>query len=79
MEYQEISDQATILHVFVDLKPAPNNKDMFDVEFLQQCKIKFEPLKHKQEIAQCYNCQRYGHTKITATYDLVVSNVPVIT
>jgi hypothetical protein len=26
---------------FVDLKPAPNNKDIFNVEFLQQCKIKF--------------------------------------
>jgi hypothetical protein len=32
---------------FVDLKPVPNNKDIFDVEFLQQCKIKFEPPKHK--------------------------------
>jgi hypothetical protein len=28
---------------FVDLKPAPSNKNIFDVEFLQQCKIKFEP------------------------------------
>jgi hypothetical protein len=32
---------------FVDLKPAPNNKDIFDVEFLQQCKITFEPPVHK--------------------------------
>jgi hypothetical protein len=38
---------------FVDLKPAPNNKDIFDVEFLQQCRIKFEPPRHKQEIAHC--------------------------
>jgi hypothetical protein len=45
---------------FVDLKLAPNNKDIFDVEFVQQCKIKFEPPKHKQEIAQCSNCQCYG-------------------
>jgi hypothetical protein len=48
---------------FVDLKPAPNNKDIFDVEFLQQCKITFEPPRHKREIAQCSNCQCYGHTK----------------
>jgi hypothetical protein len=39
---------------FVELKPAPNN---ILVEYLQ-CKIKFEPLKHKQEISQCANCQR---------------------
>jgi hypothetical protein len=48
---------------FVDLKPAPTNKDIFDVEFLKQCKIKFEPPRHKREISQCTNCQRYGHTK----------------
>jgi hypothetical protein len=48
---------------FLDLKPAFNDKDIFDVEFLQECKIKFEPPKQKREIAQCSNCQRYGHTK----------------
>jgi hypothetical protein len=48
---------------FVELKTAPNNKDIFLVEYLQQCKIKFEPPKQKREIEQCANCQRYGHTK----------------
>jgi hypothetical protein len=48
---------------FVELKPAPNNKDIFNVEHIQQCKIKFEPPKHKRDIAQCAYCQRYGHTK----------------
>jgi hypothetical protein len=48
---------------FIELKPAPNNKDIFNVEYIQQCKIKFEPPKHKRDIAQCANCQRYGHTK----------------
>jgi hypothetical protein len=47
---------------FVDLKPAPNNKDIFNVEHIQQCKIKFELPKHKRDIAKCANCQRYGHT-----------------
>jgi hypothetical protein len=70
MEYQAISDQATTLHVFVDI---------FGVEFLQQCQIKFEPPKQKREITQCSNFQRYGHKKITATYEFVVSNGPVIT
>jgi hypothetical protein len=35
---------------FVELKPAPNNKDMYKVEYLQECKIKFEPPKHKRDI-----------------------------
>jgi hypothetical protein len=46
---------------FVQLKPAPNNKDIFNVEYIQQCKIKFQPPKHNRDIAQCANCQRYGH------------------
>jgi hypothetical protein len=34
---------------FIELKPAPNNKDIFLMEYLQQCRIKlFEPLKHKK-------------------------------
>jgi hypothetical protein len=48
---------------FVELKPAPNNKDKFNIEYIQQYKIKFEPPKHKRDIVQCTNCQRYGHTK----------------
>jgi hypothetical protein len=31
---------------------------------IQQCKVKIEPPKQKRNIAQCANCQRYGHTKI---------------
>jgi hypothetical protein len=37
----------------VDLKPAPNKKDIFQVEHLQQCRITFEPPKPKRAIAQC--------------------------
>jgi hypothetical protein len=47
----------------IDLLPAPNNKDIFNVEFLQQCKIRFEPPRHSRDIKQCANCQIYGHTK----------------
>jgi hypothetical protein len=43
--------------------PAPNNRDIFNVEFLQQCKIRFEPPRHSRDIAQCANCHRCGHTK----------------
>jgi hypothetical protein len=50
---------------FVELKPAPNNKDIYNVEYLQQRKIHFEPPKYKRDLqlVQCANCQRYGHTK----------------
>jgi hypothetical protein len=47
----------------VDLKPAPNNKEIYNVEFLQQCKVKFKPPKQSRTIAQCANCQHYGHTR----------------
>jgi hypothetical protein len=43
---------------FVQLKPAPNNKDIINAEYIQQCKVKFEPPKHKRDIVQCANCQR---------------------
>jgi hypothetical protein len=36
---------------------------MFNVEYIQQCWIKFEPPKHKRALTQCANCQRYCHTK----------------
>jgi hypothetical protein len=41
-----------------ELKPSPNNKDTFNVDYLQQCETKFELPKHKRDIAQCANCQR---------------------
>jgi hypothetical protein len=57
---------------FVELKPAPNNKGIFNVEYIQQCKIKFKPPKHKRDIAQCANCQKCGHTE---KKDLTMSDV----
>lgn len=48
---------------FVGLKPALNNKDIFNVEYMLQRKIKFEPPEHERHIAQCANCLRYEHTK----------------
>jgi hypothetical protein len=48
---------------FINLQPATNNKDTFNVQYIQQCKMKFEPPKQKWDIAECANCQRYGHRK----------------
>lgn len=47
----------------VDLKQSPNNKKIYNIEFLMNSKIVIEPPYHKREIVQCKNCQRYGHTK----------------
>jgi hypothetical protein len=62
---------------FIELKPAPNTKDIYEVEYLQQCKIKFEPLKHKRDIAKCA-VKDMGTQKIIATLNQDVSMVPVI-
>jgi hypothetical protein len=34
---------------FLGLKPATNNKDIFNVEYLQQSNVKFEPPKQKNK------------------------------
>jgi hypothetical protein len=62
---------------FVDLKQAPHNKDVFNVEYIQQCTIKFKLPKNKSDIAQCENCQRYGHTKTTVTSNRDAPNAQV--
>jgi hypothetical protein len=53
----------TLSMFFADLKPAPNNEDIVTVEYIPQCKIQFKLTRHKSDIAQFSNCQRYGHTK----------------
>jgi hypothetical protein len=61
--------------IFVELKPVWNNQDIFNVEYIQQYKIKFE----RNKIAQCVNCQRYGHNKFIATSILDAPNAQVTT
>lgn len=48
---------------YVELKPASNNKDIYNIEFLKYYKVKFEAPIQRREIPQCIRCQRYGHTK----------------
>jgi len=52
----------------VDLEPAPNNKDIFQIEYLLNAKIYFEAPYKRNEIVQCKKCQRYGHTKSYCQY-----------
>jgi hypothetical protein len=51
----------SLFMLFVELKPALITRHI-QFKYLQQRKTKFEPPKHKRDIAQCANCQRYGHT-----------------
>lgn len=48
---------------FVDLEPNNNNKEIFNIEFIQNTKIGVEPPRHKADIVQCTRCQAYGHSK----------------
>jgi hypothetical protein len=60
---EQYRTKLTLSMLSVDLKQTPNNKDIFKVEYIQQCKIKSELPTHKWDNAQCANCQWYGHTK----------------
>lgn len=53
---------------FVDLEPTITNKDVFQIEFLLNSKIVFEPPRKSNDIVQCKKCQRYGHTKTYCWY-----------
>jgi hypothetical protein len=49
---------------FVDLEPAENNKDIFNITVLQNKIIQIEPPRlKKNNLVHCMRCQQYGHTK----------------
>lgn len=48
---------------FIDLKPDPGNKKIYNMRFLLNCRVIFEAPRAKRQIPQCGNCQRYGHIK----------------
>ncbi|GBP97133.1 Nucleic-acid-binding protein from transposon X-element [Eumeta japonica] len=52
---------------FIDLQPNPNNKHVYSIKSLLNCRVEIEPPKPKREIPQCSNCQQYGHTQNSAT------------
>jgi len=58
-------DTKKALHMFyIELKQKSNNKDIYEIDSLLDCRVKFEPRYSKREILQCINCQRYGHMKL---------------
>jgi len=63
---------------YLELKPKSNNKDIYKIGSLPDCRVKFEPLYPKCEISQYINYQRYGHTKSFCFRRRDVSNVQEI-
>ncbi|WP_373424457.1 hypothetical protein [Pantoea sp. Taur] len=48
---------------FVDLEPAPNNAEIFNIMRLVYSCVRFEEPRQKAIIVQCTRCQNLGHTK----------------
>lgn len=48
---------------YVDLVQNENNKNIYEIKYLVDCKITIEPPKKNNSIPQCTNCQQLGHTK----------------
>lgn len=49
---------------FVDLEPAENNKNIYNIKALQNKIVEIEPPRvNKNNIIQCMRCQQYGHSK----------------
>ena len=65
---------------FIDLEPAKNNKDIYEVKAIQNKLIQIEPPRStKPHIPQCIRCQQYGQTVNIVTNHLTVSNAEDIT
>lgn len=51
---------------YVEIKPDLNNKQIYSIEHLLQCKINFESPHRKREIPQCANCQHMATLGVSA-------------
>ena len=47
---------------YINLKPKPNNQEVFEITHLLHSKVIVEAPRKKREIPQCKKCQAYGHT-----------------
>ncbi len=51
---------------FVNLQQQENNKEIFNIRYLNNVRITFEPIKSQPgvpKLVQCHRCQKFGHTK----------------
>ena len=52
---------------YVDLEPKENNKDVYNLQYINNMKITVEPPNKRSTIIQCTRCQSYGHSKTYCT------------
>ena len=57
---QEVTNVSNIRH---RVTKKENNKEIYNVNWLMNSTVKFEPPLVKKEIVQCKRCQRYGYTQ----------------
>jgi hypothetical protein len=48
---------------FVEPKPSPNKRGIFNIEYIKQCKIKFEPHKHRGILSNAQTANDMGTTE----------------
>jgi hypothetical protein len=48
---------------YVNLEPQHKNKDVYNLQYLSNMKIKVEPPNKNSTIIQCTRCQLHGHSK----------------
>lgn len=48
---------------YLDLEPALNNKEVYDINYIENTCVKIEPPYKSTDIPQCHRCQKFGHTK----------------
>jgi hypothetical protein len=48
---------------FADLEPSDNNKEVYNIDRLQNKLIRIEPPRKFNTVIQCTRCQLYGHSK----------------
>ena len=59
---QRSTNRPLPLH-FIDIKPYPTNKEVYQIATLLHTKVTVEATHVKRAIPQCMRCQKYGHTK----------------
>ena len=52
---------------FVDLYPSPSNKEVYEIQYINNAIVTIEPERKVNNIVQCHRCQQYGHTKSYCT------------
>jgi len=59
---QRSTNRPLPLH-FIDMKPHPTNKEIYQITTLLHMMVTVEAPHVKRAIPQCMRCQKYGHTK----------------